>query len=404
MARSIKPKERRLSKAEVAGERYATDQIQGDYFMDWVREQLLEASHMDPRDVLPLRTKDDALEIAKNMFQQLEWDTKRDLKPSDIGPLIGSTNRESIQEFFKGFRHMLDISRDWIADELLQIEEDRQGQDESWSYDDDSEESKRRRGVTVEAPRKSSRAAYRPSKNWRLHKVDRIVPDAGGANRVEFNDGLSIQVHGGHGRSDLLYAMRPSDMRHEGRSPGPESRREYQYAALKAVLGDKEAKFHLDHDGDVVAVRADGGLTEQRGHVSERAPRHWATRVVITKVGPRTSIAKVYDNNGHLMSGFQTPTDHNYVVKKIEEWFPGVPVEYAEPEARGKPTTGKYQNLRIGTDVKIRHEGQEIWVTIGLKSGSGASVRYRGSTTGLGEVRSIEFTPDKIITMRRQGR
>lgn len=94
---------------------------------------------------------------------------------------------------------------------------------------------------------------YKPAKTWRLRVVERVVPEAGNAQRVEFQDGLSIQVHGGHGRSDLLYAMRPYDTRLEQRSPGPETRREYQYVALKTVLGDQKATFVVDHDGDVVA-------------------------------------------------------------------------------------------------------------------------------------------------------
>jgi hypothetical protein len=107
--------------------------------------------------------------------------------------------------------------------------------------------------------RRTSHQKYRPSKDARLLKVDRIV-DTHGTYRVEFTDGLSIQVHSGSGRSDLLYAMRPTDMRYEGRSPGPERRREYQYVALKAVLGDREADFHVDRDGDVVATLRDGGV------------------------------------------------------------------------------------------------------------------------------------------------
>ncbi len=62
---------------EAAGAKYAQDQITGDYFMDWVREQLAEASRMNPEDVLPLETKADAMVIAKNMLQQLKWDTRK---------------------------------------------------------------------------------------------------------------------------------------------------------------------------------------------------------------------------------------------------------------------------------------------------------------------------------------
>jgi hypothetical protein len=95
--------------AEDAGAAYASDQIGGTYFTDWVRAQLIEASRMDPEKVLPLETKADALVVARNMLKQLEWDTKRDLNES--------------RDFFKGFSERLhDPSvRDWLADELLEI-------------------------------------------------------------------------------------------------------------------------------------------------------------------------------------------------------------------------------------------------------------------------------------------
>lgn len=118
--------------AEAAGEQYAYDQIQGDYFMDWVREQLLEASKMPPDKVLPLETKDDALVIAKNMLRQLEQDTKRGLESRDLIDLIGAGSEARrgdtevrpalFAEFYDGFRKACEVSRDWLADELLEIE------------------------------------------------------------------------------------------------------------------------------------------------------------------------------------------------------------------------------------------------------------------------------------------
>jgi hypothetical protein len=94
---------------------YADEQIESGYFMDWVRDQLLEASRMDPNDVLPLETKADAKVIARNMLKQLEWDTKHDLSES--------------RDFFKGFSERLrDPSViDWLADEILEINQGIRG-------------------------------------------------------------------------------------------------------------------------------------------------------------------------------------------------------------------------------------------------------------------------------------
>jgi hypothetical protein len=111
------------SDAEAAGAQYAQEQLESNYFMDWVREQLREASRMDPDKVLPLETQQDAMEIAKNMLQQLRWDTQRDLDGRQIARLIGvdSTSHEDVKEFFKGFRETLSMNREWLAGELLEI-------------------------------------------------------------------------------------------------------------------------------------------------------------------------------------------------------------------------------------------------------------------------------------------
>jgi len=91
--------------AEEAGAAYAQEQLESDYFKQWAYEQLVEASKLPPSDVLPLEDKHDAMKIARNMLQQLEWDTRRDVHES--------------AEFYKGFRSTLDASRNWLADELL---------------------------------------------------------------------------------------------------------------------------------------------------------------------------------------------------------------------------------------------------------------------------------------------
>jgi DNA-binding MarR family transcriptional regulator len=112
-----------IEQAEAAGEEYAYDQINGEYFMDWVRDQLIEARHMPQDKVLPLETKQDALVIARNMLQQLKWDT-RDLRAREIERLlvVDRVTPDIIDAFFEGFRRTLDASRDWLADELLEME------------------------------------------------------------------------------------------------------------------------------------------------------------------------------------------------------------------------------------------------------------------------------------------
>jgi hypothetical protein len=186
------------------------------------------------------------------MLQQLEWDTRRELRKDEITDLIGEDG--DVAEFWEGFREASVASRDWLADELLTIKSEMGGG-----------------GVVEASRRKSTQSKYKPGKLYKHLKVERVVP-SNGAHRVEFNDGFSVQVHSGSGRDDILYAMHPYDTRLEQRAPGPESRRDYQYAALKAVLGDKPADFVVDHDGDVQA-RLTAVVRETRRPKAERSAR-----------------------------------------------------------------------------------------------------------------------------------
>lgn len=99
--------------AESRGEQYAIDQLQSDHFNDWIRDQLLEASRVPPEDTIPLETKADAQKIARRMLQQLGWDARRDLSEDDA--------------FWAGFDRALSKSRDWLADELLEIKSETGG-------------------------------------------------------------------------------------------------------------------------------------------------------------------------------------------------------------------------------------------------------------------------------------
>ena len=132
-----------LVDATKAGTDYAQDQIGGDYFQDWVLEQMAEGEAMrqaDPNSVIPLETPSDAKKLARNMLQQLEWDTKRDMKARDILELSGAkgvfdvgsadwvrdhygiTYEEVNDAFFSAFDEALKSPsvRQWVTDLILE--------------------------------------------------------------------------------------------------------------------------------------------------------------------------------------------------------------------------------------------------------------------------------------------
>ena len=101
--------------AHAAGADYAREQLAGAYFQDWVWEQTVEAERMrqaDPNSVIDASTPAGARKVAKNMLQQLKWDTKRALKES--------------KEFFEGFDEVLQSqsSIDWLADMILDFDKE----------------------------------------------------------------------------------------------------------------------------------------------------------------------------------------------------------------------------------------------------------------------------------------
>ena len=105
----------RKPSAHKAGADYAHEQLAGSYFQDWVWEQMVEAERMrqaDPNSVIDASTPAGARKVAKNMLQQLKWDTKRALKES--------------KEFFEGFDEVLQSqsSIDWLADMILDFDKE----------------------------------------------------------------------------------------------------------------------------------------------------------------------------------------------------------------------------------------------------------------------------------------
>jgi len=81
-----------IEAAEEAGHQYVRDQLQSDYFDQWVWDQMVEAEEMrqrDPSSVIPLESESDYRKVARNMLQQLGWDIRRDIGPQELERLAG---------------------------------------------------------------------------------------------------------------------------------------------------------------------------------------------------------------------------------------------------------------------------------------------------------------------------
>jgi hypothetical protein len=102
------------------GRAYAREQLEGQYFDDWVYDQMVEAEQMrkrDPESVIPLETKSDYRRVARNMLQQLSFDTKRDLFFNES------------KEFFDGFEAELQSPKviEWLTDRVTEIDSELRG-------------------------------------------------------------------------------------------------------------------------------------------------------------------------------------------------------------------------------------------------------------------------------------
>src|ERR1700681_4523615 len=71
-----------LTQAREAGRRYASEQIEGEYFSDYVAQQVY-AAEKDPDHHWSVRTKSDAMRAAKNTLIDLGHDISRDLSGHD---------------------------------------------------------------------------------------------------------------------------------------------------------------------------------------------------------------------------------------------------------------------------------------------------------------------------------
>src|ERR1700677_5236632 len=82
-----------LEAASKAGADYAMEQVGSEHFRDWVYDQMVEAERIRaaaPASVFPSDTPAGAKKAARNMLQQLEWDTKRQMDPREVLDLSGA--------------------------------------------------------------------------------------------------------------------------------------------------------------------------------------------------------------------------------------------------------------------------------------------------------------------------
>lgn len=229
------------AREKAAGRRYANEQLTGSYFQDWMREQLLEASQMDPKDVIPLETKSDARKVARNMLQQLEWDTRRDLNES--------------ADFFKGFSAELRKATtvDWLADEVLYLWREIQGEGGGVErHSRKAGESRRRQPKS--SPQRSARDTLA-----RMHAYAKDLADSRG---ISYEDavlrmitqpethakalGVSPAFVKVWAQQDREQSRRLGILREEQRQPLPPSRSTPIRAIPKYDFGDPNANYAIE--------------------------------------------------------------------------------------------------------------------------------------------------------------
>lgn len=125
------------------------------------------------------------------------------------------------------------------------------------AMDADEEEAEERRKENIrKKPGIWRDRPYQPPAGWQRKTIRDVVPFMGGAQktRVEFDDGATVMVYGGHGVG-VYYTDIARDAEH--RQLGADASQEYQYAALRAVLEGVDARFTISDRGTIDAVTVD---------------------------------------------------------------------------------------------------------------------------------------------------
>jgi hypothetical protein len=115
-----------LSAAKKVGEEYARNQIEGDYFSDFVAQQVYDAVK-DPDSHFETLSKNGAMRAAKNILIDLghdisrDLDTMRTLKSAGVSNFrSGVSDRDLHDAFWEGIHMVLDRknTQSWLADEI----------------------------------------------------------------------------------------------------------------------------------------------------------------------------------------------------------------------------------------------------------------------------------------------
>lgn len=132
-----------LAEAKKAGREYATESLEGEFFLDYVSEQIYSADIDD----LP-ENKKEALRTARNFLIDLYNDSSRNmgtreiLQKAGVGHTFSAYGAGYVQNiygidssdvehaFWEGFHLVIDrkTAQNWLADEILYRSRERRGE------------------------------------------------------------------------------------------------------------------------------------------------------------------------------------------------------------------------------------------------------------------------------------
>jgi hypothetical protein len=249
-----------IEAASKAGADYAHEQVGSPHFADWVYDQLLEAEEMskrDPSSVFPVDTPAGARKAARNMLQQLEWDTKRQMDQREILKMAGAdgvfgagsedwvrdtygiTAQDVTGAFFDAFDEQLSSpsTRQWLTDEILTRGEEIRG------------------GEVSEARRPSKGSSNKAE--WMRSFKDEAVAFGAHPGQIKWQDAEYLYSQGWTAKAAArnMYGSGVSEARQQpGMTP---EQRSAVVAALRHYGADLTDDDHIKKGEKVLGVRVE---------------------------------------------------------------------------------------------------------------------------------------------------